>query len=213
MIHRSIRCLVEQPDLGRIYVAVPKKWLAYSQNLLNEIPAHIRTRNMIRLVVGGATRIESIRLSVQAAINDGCVDSQSLMVVHDGDRPFATAGMVRNALAAASELVSIVCVVPEHDTVFIHKDEDNICQMADRSLIYRGQAPEAVSVLLWKRCYDGMDKTERNRITGTVQVVLAKGHKVVAVAGDDSNIKITTPWDFTIAEAYLKRVERAKKEF
>ncbi len=210
MLHRSLRCLIEEPDLGRIYIAVPQKWLDYSQIVLSELPATARTRKMIRLVIGGDTRSESIRLASQAAINDQCIDSQSLMVVHDADRPFATVGMVRNSLTAASELVSSVCVVPEHDTVFIHKDDDNVCHMADRSLIYRGQAPEGVNVHLWNQCYDSMDETERYRMTGTVQVVLAKGHKVVSVPGDDSNIKITTPWDFTIAEAYLRRVERSK---
>ena len=72
----------------------------------------------------------------------------------------------------------------------------------DRSLFRLVQTPQTFQLPLLLRAYE---QPFRDTFTDDASVVEALGHPITLVEGNRENIKITTPFDLTIAEALLHR--------
>ena len=72
----------------------------------------------------------------------------------------------------------------------------------DRSLFRLVQTPQTFQLPLLLRAYE---QPFRDTFTDDASVVEALGHPITLVEGNRENIKITTPFDLTIAEALLNR--------
>ncbi len=133
-----------------------------------------------------------------------------LVAVHDGARPLVSARVVAGALRAAAAHGAAVPAVPLKDTVKrISADGTFFEETPDRSRLMAVQTPQCYR----KDILAGVLKTARagTDYSDESQVLEKLGVRPAVVGSDYRNIKITTPEDLIIAEAFMNE-KKEKKE-
>lgn len=158
-------------------------------------------RKVCAVVVGGKERYHSVFEGLKAA---GRTD---YVLIHDGARPFLTQDIIERTMNAVCLYQACVVGMPVKDTIKII-DEDNCAkETPNRNSVWMVQTPQAFSYPLIYDAYERMLAEEDNAITDDAMVVeRMTEQRVKLIEGSYQNIKITTPEDLLIAEAYLKKV-------
>lgn len=147
------------------------------------------------IVVGGATRAESVRNGL-AAVSDGC----EIVAVHDGARPLVSLDEIAATVAKASETGAACLVAAVTDTIKTIRG-DEIAGTLDRDKLRRALTPQAFKIEVLRSAFDlgEIDET----VTDECYLVEKLGHPIAFVEGSSRNIKITRPEDIIFAEAIL----------
>lgn len=145
----------------------------------------------VRSVVGGATRSASVRNGLEAVPEDA-----SVILVHDGARPFASLDLFDRVIdavrAGADGAIPGVAVT---DTIKRVGADGTIIGTVERADLRAVQTPQAFRSGALRDAYIcGNDATD------DAAVVEASGGHVVVVEGDPENRKITTPADLEWAQ-------------
>ena len=132
--------------------------------------------------------------------------------IHDGARPFVNEEIIQNTHEAAKEFEACVAGMPVKDTIKLADEEQNIESTPQRSKVWMKQTPQAFDYSLIKEAYTTLIEQENNGIKTSIPVTddamvveYFMNQKVHLVYGSYENIKITTPEDMRIAEAFLKK--------
>lgn len=151
------------------------------------------------VVVGGASRQES----VQAGLNVLSKNTR-LVAVHDGARPLITWQVIDRAVRAANSYHAAAPAIPVKDTVKVVKG-GVVVATPDRSTLQAVQTPQVFDFDLLKAA---LKKAARDgtAVTDDCSAVENMGMSVKIVAGDERNIKVTTPMDLKIAQMLLEEM-------
>jgi 2-C-methyl-D-erythritol 4-phosphate cytidylyltransferase len=138
-----------------------------------------------RVVAGGDTRSASVRAGLAAVPPDA-----TTIVVHDAARPVPVPDVWQRVLAAvAAGADAAVPAVPVADTL-----REIGGSTVDRSRFVAVQTPQAFRAAALRAAHAGGAEG-----TDDASLVEAGGGRVVVVDGDPANLKITTPFDLTVA--------------
>ena len=149
---------------------------------------------------GGDSRTASVLAGITAAPED-----TGLVAVHDGARPLVSEAVITEAVYAAAEYGAAAPVVPVKDS--IKRIEDgNIAADVPRDTLAAVQTPQVFDRALLTRALETAARENRS-FTDDCAAVEAMGQAVRATHGSYENIKITTPEDILVAEAFLHREE------
>ncbi len=150
------------------------------------------------LVVGGRERQDSVYNGIKKLEKDA-----SVVLVHDGVRPFVTAAMIKECVDRARKGECVAVGVPLKDTIKEVGDDGSVRQTLERSRLWAIQTPQAFPAKVLRKAYE---ESYRKKVLGTDDAMLAEraGNKVWVIMGSYDNIKITTPEDLLIAEEILK---------
>lgn len=156
----------------------------------------------VRAVSGGAERADSVRLALEELSTKAKPDDWVL--VHDAARPLVDAVEVAAMLKSLSTSpVGGIMAVPISDTVKQVSD-NTIAKTADRSHLWQAQTPQMFRFgVLLSALQAAQDK--HLVITDEASAMEAAGHQPRVFAGKRSNIKITVPEDWFLAEALLAK--------
>jgi len=163
--------------------------------------APLRDKGNIRIVDGGAQRQDS----VQAGLN-AVSDSSEFVMVHDAARPFVTKELIDAVLAAAKLSDAAVCGAPCSDTLKEVAENGLVVQTIDRSRLWTVQTPQIFRTKLLRDAYQAALRTGLT-FTDDTAVVEKMGHPVRIVLYHGINLKVTTPADWSLAEAVLRSGE------
>ncbi|MDQ3714994.1 MAG: 2-C-methyl-D-erythritol 4-phosphate cytidylyltransferase, partial [Actinomycetota bacterium] len=135
-------------------------------------------------------------------------DDARWVLIHDAARPLVPASVVvcvRAALAAGAP--AVIPVLPVVDTIKSVDAAGAVTATADRSDLRRSQTPQGFERALLVRA---LDEGARGgaEVTDDAAAVAALGVPVLTVPGDERGLKITTPIDLVIAEAFLAHSRR-----
>jgi len=120
--------------------------------------------------------------------------SAEVILVHDGARPLADDGIYSGVVSAVrSGADSAVPAVPVTDTIRRHGGG-----VVDRSELAAVQTPQGFSAGILRAAH-----ASGREATDDATLVEASGGTVVLVPGDPRNLKLTTPEDLLVAEAFL----------
>lgn len=176
------------PKLGIILV-LPKTQQGYWRNLCLEHGFQAT----YTIADGGETRFHSVRNGL-SLIPDG---ERGVVGVHDGVRPFVSTEVIGRCYEAARKSGAVIPVTPVVETLRYVGDSEagrNVAR-SDYRLV---QTPQAFDIQLLKKAY-GQEYSEA--FTDDASVAESIGVSVTMVDGNRENIKITTPFDMTVAEA------------
>lgn len=156
------------------------------------LPAPDVVPGRLHEVAGGTTRSESVRNGLAAV-----PASASIICVHDAARPFATHELFSSVIeAVAAGADGAVPGVPVADTVKVVSADGVVQHTPDRSTLVAVQTPQAFRASVLRRAHaSGADGTD------DASLVEALGGRVVVVAGEPRNRKITHPDDLVWARA------------
>lgn len=156
----------------------------------------------VRLVVGGATRAESVKRGVEA-INK----KAKFVAIHDGARCLITPPMIKKVLRAAYMHRAATAACTVHDTVKIATKRGFIERTENRDHVWLAQTPQVFDVNLYRAA---LANVKDENLTDDNQLIEAIGYPVKLVDCGADNLKITSPEDLPRAEAILAE-RRAKK--
>lgn len=140
---------------------------------------------------GGTTRNDTIMKAIDFIEETYGIDEKTIVVTHDGVRPFVTSELINECIVAAKENGASVAAVEAVDTMIISLDGKTVSEVPDRSKIYHVQTPQTFYALKLRRLYNSLTEEEKESLTDCSKIFLYKDEKVAIVKGDRRNIKIT----------------------
>ena len=204
VLARTIGVFAEALPGAEIVVVLPEEHIPFWKNLAArfEVAKH-------RIVPGGNERFNSVRCGLEALLSD-----PELIAVQDGVRPLGSPEMIRRVVAAADSCGAAIPVVEPVDSFReIETEEPAVAgpksQPVDRSRLRIVQTPQVFRADWLRSAYEC---PYRREFTDDASVVEAAGYSIFLAPGERGNIKLTTPEDFTIAEALLAAREEAPEE-
>ena len=145
-------------------------------------------------VAGGSTRSASVRAGLDAVPDDADV-----ICVHDAVRPLATAQLYRRVIeAVAAGADAAVPAIAVSDTIKVVDAEGTVVATPDRATLVAVQTPQAFRADVLRKAHaSGSDGTD------DAALVEAIGCRVVTVAGEPTNRKITDRADLEWAAGQI----------
>ena len=153
----------------------------------------------VHIVVGGATRQDSVWNGL-CALPEGCTH----VLIHDGARCLVDEATIRRCMESAEQHGSGVAAIPSIDTIKEVNDEDIVTTTPDRNRLRAVQTPQAFPVDLIRSAHEAA-RGDGFMGTDDASLVERMGMPVRLTLGDRRNIKLTTPEDMKMAEAFLDR--------
>lgn len=180
------------------------------QKMQQEIVGKYGFHKVTAIIPGGSERCFSVANAMRwiAAIKQGAPEAKDVVFIHDGARPFLTEEILERTLQAAKEYGACVAAMPSKDTVKLMDEDGFAKETPDRKIVWTVQTPQVFDRKLIVEAYQSFERAlpERGIVTDDASVVeLYTDVKVKLVEGAYSNIKVTTPEDMMIAEAFLMK--------
>jgi 2-C-methyl-D-erythritol 4-phosphate cytidylyltransferase len=195
---RSLRAIAGAGVDAIVVVAHPD-WLDDTRSVIAGAGLPVPTT----AVAGGRTRNESTRAGL-AAIDAADAD---VVVVHDAVRPLVPVDVVRRSIEPVAKGLADATdtVIPSFDTLVIVDGED-VVEIPDRGRYRRGQTPQVFRAEVLRRAYAAAEAAGDLAATDDCSLVLrhVPGARILAVAGDEVNLKITTRIDLVLADRMLQ---------
>lgn len=149
----------------------------------------------VALVAGGQTRSASIRAALETLEGSGVTH----VLIHDGARPLVSPEVISGVVRALEQGAPAAApALPVTDALW-RAEGDRVTGSASRDGLLRAQTPQGFrldAILAAHRAFPegGADD---------VELALRAGLAVTATPGDEDNIKLTWPQDFTRAERIM----------
>lgn len=193
----SLRCFQESPLIRDIILVAGEEYVSWCKE---EIVEKYGFSKVSSVVCGGKERYDSVYEGLRACKNTEYV------LIHDGARPFIDQEIIERGLAAATQTGASVVGMPSKDTVKIADAEGNVSETPDRSSVWIVQTPQIFQYPLIYGAYTSIREKDMKGITDDAMVAEHEtGVKIRFSEGSYRNIKITTPEDLVIAEAFLRK--------
>ena len=192
----SLRCFQESPLIQDIILVTGEDALSYCKE---EIVKKYGFTKVSNVIAGGKERYDSVYAGLCA-----CKDCRYVLI-HDGARPFITEEIIERGLEKVKETGACVVGMPSKDTIKLSDAEGYVKETPDRKCVWTIQTPQIFSYALIREAHDSIRKKDMSKITDDAMVIEHEtGVKVALAEGSYQNIKITTPEDLYIAEAFLR---------
>ena len=163
-----------------------------------EIVEAYRFKKVRDVVAGGKERYDSVYEGLKAL--SGC----DYVLIHDGARPLISRTLINANINCVQETKACITAVPAKDTIKVADDNGYVADTPDRSRLWQIQTPQSFSYALVLEAYRKREEAMDDTMTDDAMVVEKyTGHPIRLLKGDYRNIKITTPEDLVIAEAFL----------
>ncbi len=148
-----------------------------------------------KVVAGGERRQDSVKNGIQAL--DEWKDQSEFIAVHDAARPFIDEALLSRGIKVAERIGAAIPVVPLKDTVK-RVDHGIVVETLDRATMFAVQTPQIFRSDVLRAAHETVDQD----VTDDASMVEIAGGLVGVFEGANENIKITTPEDLSIANAF-----------
>lgn len=195
VLYYSLKAFEDCPFIDEIILVTGKEEIAYCQR---EIVAQYGFTKVKQIVPGGKERYHSVFEGLKA------IQDCQYVYIHDGARPFLNGEILERARAAVVESKACVVGMPVKDTIKISDGTGIAVETPRRDLVWMIQTPQVFSYDLIFGAYKKLLEGDTIPVTDDAMVLEVMENKQVRlVEGSYQNIKITTPEDLVIAEAFL----------
>ncbi len=198
----TLRAFEESPEVARIYTVGDRE----------RIEALVQAAGIDKYAAcaePGEARSFSTRNGLLLCTED----PETTVLVHDGSRCLVTPDLIERVVRAASgdgEPDGVIPGVPVSDTIKVARN-GTVARTLDRTNLRAIQTPQAFRLGLLRRLHDSPEES-LHAATDEASLVERKGGRVEIVAGEKTNIKLTSPEDLVFAEAILAVREGATRE-
>ena len=180
VLRHSLETFAEHPSVNAVRVVIHPD----DRALFDEAAAGLPVGEPI---AGGAQRQDSVRLGLEAIV----AEQPDLVLIHDGARPFADAGLIDRVIGALAHHPGAIPAQPVHDTLK-RAEAGVISETVPRAGLWRAQTPQGfrfAAILAAHRAAAGEELTDDAAVLERARLAVA------IVAGSEDNVKITTAED------------------
>lgn len=198
LIVRTIEIFEKIEEIESIVIAVHSEWFTYTKELISKY----KLQKVKDVVVGGKERQDSI----YNALHSKYIEDSEIVLIHDAVRPFLSEKLVHKIIESAEENGAVVLGSTPKDPVKEINAKAQVVKTLQRNHLTITQTPQA----FWTDIIvNAFEKAREVNYTGSdsSQLVEFNGFKVTVIEGEDQNIKITTPFDFKLAELIMNEMK------
>ena len=141
--------------------------------------------------IGGATRQISVRNGLEAL----AASAPERVLIHDAARPFVSHRVIADVARALDQSEAAAPLIAVSDT--LRRVRAEISELVSREGLKRTQTPQGFHFV---KILDAHRKFASESATDDLALAERSGLSFTAVKGDESNMKLTTPEDFALAE-------------
>lgn len=190
VVARTINTFAEALPGAEIVVVLPKEHIEMWKNLAARFEVAVH-----KVVEGGSERFHSVLRGIEALS-----DEVEYIAVHDGVRALVSKRLIIAAMLEVESHDAVIPVVEVTDSIRRIEGEDSI--IVPRSELRAVQTPQVFRAALLRRAYTlPYDPS----FTDDASVVEAAGGSITLIAGERSNLKLTTPEDMAWAEQLISK--------
>ena len=204
----SLRAFQNDPRISSIVVVTGKEDI----DRVLKICFSNGIRKISNIVEGGSQRFRSVANGLRVVPGD-----TDYVLIHDAARPLIDGALIGRICENAVLYRACVAAVPVKDTIKQADENGFTIRTIDRAGLWSVQTPQAFSFDLIRKAYDKLFATieayhpDESKITDDAVIVENMSDcRVRMVMGDYKNLKITTPEDLVLAEAFLKEKMRGE---
>jgi 2-C-methyl-D-erythritol 4-phosphate cytidylyltransferase len=189
VVLRAAQPFLVHPDVCQVIVVLPPAAAAHPPDFLTTIRG-------LSIVAGGAHRADSVRAGLNALTAES-----SVVLVHDGARPFVDQDVIAEVISYARRGESAVAAVPLSDTLkeASRHEPSRVLRTRPRARLWRAQTPQGFPRGILEQAHERAARLGR-RATDDAALVEALGLAVRLVPDSNRNLKITTAEDLALAE-------------
>ena len=184
---RAVRAFLEHPRIRHTLVVLPPEDV--------EAPPPWLAGLAVEIVAGGAERGDSVHAGLQRVPPE-----TGTVLIHDGARPFVSAGVIDRVLDGCAGGEGAIAALPVTDTVKEVDAEGRITGTRERAGLRLAQTPQGFPLAGILHAYRRA-RADGFAATDDAAVFERDGGTVRVVAGERSNLKVTVPGDLPLAEA------------
>lgn len=191
IIHTLNSFIRMSTKIAGIIIVAPEEYIEHTMELAKEFA----TGKIIKVIKGGETR----QGSSYNAITCMDFDDNDILIFHDAARPFIDTETIEMCIMETELNGACGVYIKATDTIALI--ENNFTeQIPDRNKLYYTQTPQSFQYKIIREAHELALSKGIHDPTDDVQLVLNAGYKVKVVEGSPRNIKITTAFDFELAE-------------
>jgi 2-C-methyl-D-erythritol 4-phosphate cytidylyltransferase len=203
MFLHSIKTMQESPIITDVVVMVHKDDVEVVRGLLDEYGCAEKLR---RIVVGGKERVHSVARGLES-IDWPC----DYVFIHDCARPFLDQPTLERLFETVQRTKACVAGVPAKDTVKIVDEDCDVKTTPNRASVWIVQTPQVFELDLIRNAH--RKALAQEDYLASRGIILTDDAMVAELAGECRvrmvmatyrNIKITTPEDLVIGDAFLE---------
>ncbi len=194
----SVQTLAAMPEIVDLVVVTESEFIELMELAIGPFAGSLESR----VVRGGATRQDSVRLGV-AALPEHCAG----ILVHDGARPLVRAHEIRAGMRAVRPGSASLLAAPVIDTIKIVDADRRVTRTLDRSTLWAAQTPQFAAACDLRRVHADAERFGWPPATDDAALLERGGIAVTVIESSADNFKVTLPGDLARAEAILR--ERA----
>lgn len=150
-----------------------------------------------KIINGGKERTDSTKSALSALMN---YSDDTKLIIHDSVRPLLSAHIIQDCIDKLDNYNAVDVVIPCADTIVQVKDGE-IVNIPNRNDLRQGQTPQAFKLGTLKEAYRRYDELGLAATCDCGIVLKAMPEeKIAAVAGSETNIKLTQSVDLFLAD-------------
>jgi 2-C-methyl-D-erythritol 4-phosphate cytidylyltransferase len=190
-LYYTLRAFEDAPEIDRIYIVGDRERI---EELVKE--------GGIAKYAGCSEPGEARSLSTRSGLLLCEDEEDSIVLIHDGSRCLVTPDLIGRVVKKARAGVDgVIPALPISDTIKV-AEKGSVSKSLDRRKLHAAQTPQAFRLDVLRHIYAAPEKVLRDA-TDDASLVEDAGGRVAMVAGEKTNIKLTTPEDLILAEAIL----------
>lgn len=196
IVARTLQVLQQSPLITGIMLVTPAVEIPYCRSQVVEAYG---LNKVLSIVPGGAERQHSVFNGLTALRGHAADDD--IVLIHDGVRPFIDEAILQRSILLAGTGVGALVAVQAKDTIKVVHD-GLVVATPDRASLWQAQTPQTFR---YGQILAAHRQAAAEQFLGTDDSSLLErfGGTVAIVTGSYRNIKITTPEDLVLAEAFL----------
>lgn len=199
VIAHTISAFNNNPNVLDIVLVTREDMILDLQKIADEY-AFLKVTDIIE---GGSCREESVKNGFERLIKNEKIKT---VLIHDGARPLISNDVINSVIKSAEEFFAVIPAVPVKDTIKKIGELGRVEQTVKRENLVNIQTPQGFSVEIFKSSLEKAGE-DLSQFTDDASIAEKAGVRVYTVMGDYKNIKITTPEDVVLAEAYLNFIK------
>lgn len=205
----ALEAFQASPLIDQIILMTDRDHLEYCRT---EIVDRYSLTKVGAIGAGGAQRYQTVWKALCTVEDKGAVTGRGemqadprhgIVFIHDGARPFVTGEIIARAYETVLDHRACVVGMPVKDTIKLTDGDGLVLSSPDRRQVWMAQTPQVFDFPLIYEAFSRQMEGECSGITDDAMVVESQmGVSVRMVKGSYENIKITTPEDLAVAEAF-----------
>ena len=192
IIRRSVELLSEAVSISGMAVLAPENAKDLITQELQDVSGSVY------VMLGGDSRANSVRVGVNFLMEHYRPSPEDLVVVHDAARCLCSKDLVRSVIDEARLTGCAVAAVPIADTLVRANNGERVSEYVNRDGMWAIQTPQVFKFNIIEKA---LERGYPGATDESSQVF--PFHSVNLVLGERSNIKITYPEDYDLANAII----------